>query len=214
MPWRGHSAVVNHAIEDRRTHGVSPVRIHKPWEGIVMAKDDELRPDVAAAKASLRSTVGSNREIKKLVDHLWEGETVERFVPGTYGKGSGLLTLTDRRLLFTLDGMINTQSEDFPLDKITSIQWKSGLAMGTIVIFTAGNKSEITNVIKQVGKEIVDVVRGRLNEPATPAPVVAEAASATTSIPDQIRELGALRDAGILDEAEFTAKKAELLSRM
>jgi len=176
-----------------------------------MAKDDDLRPDVAAAKAALRNTLGSNREIRKLVEHLWEGESVERFVPGTYGKGAGLLTLTDRRLLFTLDGVMNTQSEDFPLEKITSIQWKSGLALGAIVIFTAGNKSEITNVAKQVGKEIVDVVRGRLNEPA---PAAATGASAASDIPDQIRKLGELRAAGILDEAEFAAKKADLLSRM
>jgi hypothetical protein len=33
-------------------------------------------------------------------------------------------------------------------------------------------------------------------------------------VPDQIRQLAELRDSGILTEAEFQAKKAELLSRM
>lgn len=33
-------------------------------------------------------------------------------------------------------------------------------------------------------------------------------------IPDQIRKLGELRDAGVLTAEEFEAKKAELLARM
>jgi Short C-terminal domain len=36
----------------------------------------------------------------------------------------------------------------------------------------------------------------------------------TPSIPEQISQLAALRDAGILTEEEFNAKKAELLSRL
>ncbi len=39
-------------------------------------------------------------------------------------------------------------------------------------------------------------------------------ASAADDIPTQIRKLGELRDAGVLTEAEFAAKKAELLARM
>jgi hypothetical protein len=53
--------------------------------------DQALRADIEAAKAQMPSHLGSGREIKKLVEHLWEGETVERMVGGTYGKGNGLL---------------------------------------------------------------------------------------------------------------------------
>lgn len=179
-----------------------------------MAKDDQLRPDIAAAKAKLKTTLGSGREIKKLVDHLWEGESVEQFVAGTYGKGQGLVTLTDRRLLFTLDGVMSAASEDFPLDKISSIQWKSGMLMGTIVIFASGNKAELTNVDKQMGKELVDVVRDRLQHRPEAVLPLAPAAPLSLDIPDQIRKLKDLLVAGILDDAEFAAKKTELLSRM
>jgi hypothetical protein len=51
--------------------------------------DQALRADIEAAKAQMPSHLGSGREIKKLVEHLWEGETVERMVGGTYGKGNG-----------------------------------------------------------------------------------------------------------------------------
>jgi hypothetical protein len=45
-------------------------------------------------------------------------------------------------------------------------------------------------------------------------PAVTSAATVAPSIPEQIQKLAELRDAGILSEEEFTAKKADLLSRM
>lgn len=38
--------------------------------------------------------------------------------------------------------------------------------------------------------------------------------NATTSVADEIRKLAELRDEGILTDAEFQAKKTELLARM
>jgi Short C-terminal domain len=48
----------------------------------------------------------------------------------------------------------------------------------------------------------------RREQPAQPA------APSAPTIPDQIRALGELRDAGLLTAEEFNAKKAELLARM
>jgi hypothetical protein len=42
----------------------------------------------------------------------------------------------------------------------------------------------------------------------------APAAPKELSIPDQIQQLDALRQAGTISEAEFQAKKTELLGRM
>ena len=53
--------------------------------------------------------LGSCREIKKLADHLWEGETVDRMVGGTYGKGNRLLVLTDRQVLFLIQALTLVQ---------------------------------------------------------------------------------------------------------
>ena len=49
---------------------------------------------------------------------------------------------------------------------------------------------------------------------AAPAAMAPSGDSAAASIPDQIRQLAELHAAGILSDAEFEAKKAELLSRM
>jgi hypothetical protein len=45
-------------------------------------------------------------------------------------------------------------------------------------------------------------------------PVPTAPASASASLPEQISQLAALRDAGILTDAEFEAKKTDLLSRI
>lgn len=49
--------------------------------------------------------------------------------------------------------------------------------------------------------------------PAAPAPAAAPIADAGgPSLMDQLKELAALKDAGILDDAEFSAAKAKLLA--
>lgn len=169
---------------------------------------DELRSDIAEAKARMNVKLGAGREIKRLLGHLWEGETVMAMTAGNYGRGTGLVVLTDRRLMFVQDGIMSKQSEDFPLDKISSVQWSSGLALGTITIFASGNKAEIKNVNKADGKSIVDTVRARLASPPAAPP------NGGPDVMEQIRKLADLRDAGILSEDEFATKKAELLSRL
>jgi len=136
---------------------------------------------------------------------------------GNYGHGTGLLVLTDRRLLFLKEGMTK-QTEDFPLDKVSSVQWSSGPLTGTITIFASANKAEIKNVNKADGKEMTDHVRHRLSapKPSTASASGDQSAVASTAmdIPDQIRKLGELRDSGVVTPEEFEAKKAELLARM
>ena len=182
---------------------------------------DELRPDIAAAAAKLNSTFGSKREIRKLVDHLWEGEQVEQLTTGQYGPGLGLLARTDRRLLFLKDGWGGGTSEDFPFSKISSVQWSSSVLTGTITIFASGNKAEIKNVQKDSGKSLVDALRAIIADPpahaahpATAPAAIAPAGAQGGDIIEQIRKLGDLRAAGILTDAEFEAKKADLLSRL
>jgi hypothetical protein len=83
-------------------------------EKTIMAFADGLRRDIAAAVGRMQSTLGGRKEIRHLVEYLWEGETVERMATGAYGRGQGLLVLTDRRLFFVRDGVVTKQTEDFP----------------------------------------------------------------------------------------------------
>ncbi|WP_345377145.1 PH domain-containing protein [Frondihabitans cladoniiphilus] len=183
------------------------------WGDLAMAKEKtDLRADIQAAANLAGSTFGGKREIKKLESHLWEGEVVVQLATGTYGSGTGIIALTDRRLLFLKDGIMQQVSEDFPFEKISSIQWNSGLVLGKITVFVSGNKAEITNVTKQTGKAIVDAVRNRISSGS--APSEAATTSAADEIFEQISKLGALRDSGVLTAEEFDAKKTQLLARL
>jgi hypothetical protein len=64
---------------------------------------------------------GGKRELKKLQEHVWPDERVERMATGSYGGGLGLLVMTDKRLIFLKEGMVHSTLEDFPFSKISSI---------------------------------------------------------------------------------------------
>lgn len=175
---------------------------------------EELRPDIAEAASKMASKVGAKRELRKLPDHLWEGEIVERISSGTYGGGMGIIALTNQRLLFVKDGMMSKTTEDFPISKISSIQWSSGMLTGTITVFVSGNKAEIANADKVGGKEMVDVVRARIADLAESPAAAQQQPPAQLDVMGQLQKLGELHAAGILTDEEFATKKAELLSRL
>lgn len=160
----------------------------------------------------MTTRMGANREIKHLAEYLRAGERVDEMAAGWYGNGQGLLVLTDQRVLFVLHGVLTQRTEDFPLDKISSIQWAAGPVTGVVTIFASGNQAEIRQVEKRAGRAIVETVRARASHRDTPPqPPVAPV---QPDVVDQIRRLGELRDAGVVTDAEFDTKKAELLGRL
>lgn len=173
---------------------------------------NELRPDIEAAKSRMRNKLGGGREIKKLVGYLWDGETVERMTTGQYGKGQGLVVMTDRRLLFVQDGMTSKTTEDFPYSRVSSVSFSSGMALGTLTVFASGNKAEIKNMNKDDGRGMADALRGRLAEaPGVSSAPPTGASAAPVDVADQLGKLAALRDAGVLTDEEFAAQKAKIL---
>jgi Bacterial PH domain/Short C-terminal domain len=175
-----------------------------------MAED---RPDIAAARKQMKAKTGSGKEVKRLAEHLWEGELVESMAQAQpKGEaGAGLLVLTDRRLLFVKEGMFGrSKTEDFPFDKITSVAFSKGMATGDLKVMAMGNESKF-NVNKDDGKEMTDLIRNRTSAAQQAAAVPS---SDQGDIPDQLRKLAELRDAGIVSPEEFESKKDDLLSRM
>jgi hypothetical protein len=162
---------------------------------------------------------GGRRELRKLTEHLWPDEQVSEMTTGRFGGGTGLIVLTDRRLLFVKEGWVGKKSTDFPIEKVSSIEFSSSLLLGKVVVHASGNRSEIDQVNKQDGKRIVDNIRARLSQPPpqpAAAPAVAGQSDASTA-PDpveQIKKLAELRDAGVVTEEEFAAKKAQLLDQV
>ena len=82
----------------------------------------------------------------------------------------GLLVLTDRRLLFVKDGWTSQTTESFGFDQVNSVQWSSGMLLGSIIIYSAGNQATVGHGDKSDGRAMVDAVNDILTRPAVPAP--------------------------------------------
>lgn len=180
--------------------------------------DDAERSDITNAVESLPRTMRlfARREIKKLPSALWEGELVEKLAQGKYNGNEGLLVLSNRRLIFLEQGVFRSRIEDFPIEKISSVQSGTGMMFGELTIFVSGNKAEISRVMpKEHAATLAETLRGKLQTPtSTPATSAPPAAPAEPDVMEQLKKLGELRDAGVLNDTEFETKKAELLKRL
>jgi Bacterial PH domain/Short C-terminal domain len=184
-----------------------------------MDKADRIADQV---KRLATSSIIGRKEIRELPGILWDDEDVLDITQGTYNNGTGILVATQRRLVFVDKGLLyGLKVEDFPLDKISSIQYQTGLLLATVTIFTSGNKAEIKNVDKTKARSFAEGVRVRIakaQQPAPepkvyypPAPAPVPAKSEISQLIEELEKLGALKDRGILTEEEFQAKKKQIL---
>jgi hypothetical protein len=118
----------------------------------------------------------------------------------------------------SLTGMLAGGQDDvevIPLKSVTSVQVKRGAWYHDVTVYASGNTIVLSvdaAGAEQLRRTIVDRV---LPGAAPPAPAAAPPPPAAgPSIVEQIKQLGELRDAGLLTPEEFETKKAELLSRM
>ncbi|MBT2383313.1 PH domain-containing protein [Streptomyces sp. ISL-11] len=167
-----------------------------------------VRPDIDAAAAKLNNTFGAKREIKRLPEVLWEGELIDMLATGTYANGTGIVAMTNMRLLFLKHGVMSQTVEDFPYGKVSSAQWHGGIVMGTLTVYTSGNRADIKNMPKDQGKAIADKLRMRIAQgtqpgaapvPASPAPGQGQDAASRLATLDQLRAAGAITDAEYRD---------------
>ncbi|WP_326677679.1 PH domain-containing protein [Streptomyces sp. NBC_01237] len=171
-----------------------------------------VRPDIDAAAEKLSSTFGSKREIQRLPEVLWEGETVEMLATGIYGKGNGLLAMTSMRLIFLKHGVMSQQVEDFPYSKISSVQWSGGMLSGSLSVFTSGNKAEIKQIPKADGKALADRLRSHIAAGAAPAAAPVPAAGAQQDVGSRLATLDQLRAAGAITDVEYQDRRTQILN--
>jgi hypothetical protein len=150
------------------------------------------------------------KEIKALPDILWEDEKLEKVVQGFYESGNGILVATNKRLIFVDKGMIyGIRVEDFPYDKISSIQYQTGMLGGKITIFASGNKAEIKHVQNDQARNFGDYVRARISKTQEHASIANQYVK--DDMTTQLEKLAALKQKEIITEEEFNAKKKSIL---
>lgn len=223
--WQQLYGWLQTVVEKNRTTGVDPKFVTFDPPKAVLRQEEKrqkgeaagLRPDIAEAASRLGWQLGGKREIKKLHEHVHPGEAVEYIAQGTYAGNQGIVVLTSTRMLFLFHGIMSQTLEDFPYRSLSSVQSNAGLVTGDLTVHASGNRAVISQIVKQDLKHLADALRERIatgRQPfAPPSPSPSPAAS-QPDVMDQLRKLGDLRNAGILTQEEFDAKKADLLTRL
>ena len=174
-----------------------------------------VRPDIDAAAAKLSSTLGSKREIQRLPEVLWEGETVEMLATGQYGGGAGLIAMTNLRLIFYKNGIMQQTVEDFPYGKISSVQWQGGMLLGTLTVYTSGNRADIKSMPKDQGKALADELRRHIAQGTAPgASAAVPAPAAAPDVASRLATLDQLRGQGLVSDEEYAQRRAQILDSL
>lgn len=175
-----------------------------------MATEDEIREQLKHLDG-VSKWLGK-REIRALPSVLWPGERIENGVQGVYNARQGMLVATTSRLIFIEKSMLGRLTvEDFPYDKLTSIQYEVGWVFGKIRIFASGNRADIDQIVKDAVQPFAEMVRAKISAPAASSKLEVATARGTDLVAE-IERLVALRSAGHLTEDEFQAAKARLLA--
>ena len=132
--------------------------------------------------------------------------------------------VTSRRVIYR-SGVISKRGVEIPLERINNINFHQRLidriiGAGDLDIESAGKDGQSHfDFIRHpdgVQHEIYRQMEAR-NMPVAmvqQAPAVVSPGQSGTAVPEQIEQLARLRDQGHITDAEFEAKKAELLGRM
>jgi len=154
--------------------------------------------------------------------HLKHGETVQFFLEGwigeVMGKGdktqhNGMFILTNERACFYRKGFLGEVLETIPLRRLSSVETRSLMGYRVLRLHTSHDDLAFKTF---EAKDLFDRVYARIEElrHVDAASAASAAPSAQDGPLEQLKKLGELRDAGILTDAEFAAKKAELLARL
>jgi hypothetical protein len=162
---------------------------------------------------NLDNSVLKQKEIKELPRIISDNENIDDIVYGLYNNGIGILVSTNQRLIFIDKGTFGgLKVEDFPLNKISSIQYETGFLTGKLKIHTSGNVAVIDSVAKNKVRSFAESVRSKIeskNEQVT----ISETSNSNISVLDQLEKLAKLKESGILNEEEFNQQKAKILSQ-
>jgi len=153
----------------------------------------------------------------KAMQHVSPGEQILAVLHGRYApKNTGykaVMLATNQKVIFYTKMLLNEKFEVLPYAKISSIELQTSMiGFAKATLYTFNNDISMKNI--RDGEKFVQVVREGIEKKEISAAPAAAATPAAPDIPDQIRKLAELKEAGILTEEEFAAKKQMLLAKM
>ena len=151
----------------------------------------------------------TKKELYYLPEVLQDGEQVLCFSSGYMDGTTWLITLTDKRIIFLDKGMFFGVKQAFiNLDKVNAIQGKTGLIFGEISI----NDGSVVREIRNVWKKTVNPFVNRTLKAIEDLKYKYQRGYNNINVADQLERLAALKEKGILTEAEFQQQKQKILN--
>ncbi|MET3934869.1 PH domain-containing protein [Arthrobacter sp. OAP107] len=182
-------------------------------EGLPEGMLDDHGVQAAASQVALR--IFGRKEIAHLANVLDRGETVQAIGVGRLENKAGIVAATDRRLLFLEKSIGSEDLTSFSLGAIQAVDLKKVIGGETLTINHSGTKASVTALGHGQGDSLAKAIRNAQTTSAhqptapDPAPVTAPADDFIA----QLERLGELHAKGILNDEEFQAQKAILLSK-
>ena len=157
------------------------------------------------------------RSVKKalsvLANDLGLSEKVLRMAVGLLHTAalqqSGILALTNRRILFIHAGLVQSQQVSVPLDAVTGVAISKGPVYSTVK--TTGPQSNVIvgRITKADAESFASELRSLLSNRSQG--LTETLSPAGLDVAEQLERLAALRDQGVLTDVEFEAQKTKLL---
>lgn len=170
-----------------------------------------VRDDLGAAIAGESTLFGRTRCLRAASDELHSDEVALAATTTRRKRGknnaSGVLVVTDQRLLFVQERGFGTATEEMTLANMSGVIDRKGSIWARIEVIGAGGiTTEFHDISNDRVTPVVEAIRSHLSRSFASA-----GSASVVSAADEIKKLAELRDAGILTEEEFAAKKTQLL---
>ncbi len=162
---------------------------------------------------------GGNKHLEMFnAKHALDGEVVVAWAGVFRDKEGfeGAAILTDRRVCFVRKGTLSDKFEPWPIARISSVEGRRGILFYDASLHTSGDDMVLRFPVKQHGEQFISALQRAISGQATSAadaPALPQANPAFDPL-DALKRLGELRDAGVVTDEEFAAKKADLLAKI
>jgi hypothetical protein len=149
----------------------------------------------------------TRKELEHLPAMLQPGEDVLAFASGMMRNSTWLIALTSQRIILLDKGLLfGLKQVVIDLNKVNSIEGSTGVFFGKLVINDGSTAHEIDNVPKKT----IAPFTSKANQ-ALAARQRGGAPAGGDRI-SQLERLASLKASGVIDEAEFQAEKARIMS--
>lgn len=147
------------------------------------------------------------KQIEFFESSLLEGEKLLG-VGASFPKPTEQIYVTDKRIIVhKIEGIFKNEKVEIPLSSISSINTTVKGLGASIEIVASNNKASVEKLYIPIAQELKTLIDSLLHS----TPTKTTSTETPVDVADQIKKLADLRDAGILTEDEFNAKKKQLL---